>query len=59
MPWLAKGFLMLMKTRTGRKLFFAVSLGVLELARSERAHKIYAEAARDARVAARAIRRRQ
>jgi hypothetical protein len=57
MPVLAKGFLMLMKTRTGRKLFFAVSLGVLELARSEQAHKLYAKAAKDARRAARAARR--
>jgi hypothetical protein len=57
MPFLAKGFLMLMKTRTGRRLFFATSLGVIELARSERAHELYAKAARDARRAARAVRR--
>jgi hypothetical protein len=50
---------MLMKTRSGRKLFFAVSLGVLELARSERAHKLYAEAAKDARGVTRAVRRRR
>jgi hypothetical protein len=59
MPLLAKAFLMLMKTRSGRKLFFAVSLGVLELARSERAHKLYAEAAKDARGVTRAVRRRR
>lgn len=59
MPLLAKGFLMLMKTRSGRKLFFAVSLGVLELARSEQARKVYARTAQDARGAARLIRRRR
>jgi hypothetical protein len=49
MPLLAKGFLMLMKTRTGRKLFWAVSLGVLELARTEQARKLYGKAARTVR----------
>ncbi|HEY2311925.1 MAG TPA: hypothetical protein VGH46_12530 [Gaiellaceae bacterium] len=57
MPLLAKGFLILMKTRTGRKLLFATTLGALELARSEQAHKLYSKAARDARRAARAVRR--
>jgi hypothetical protein len=58
MPFLAKGFLVLMKTRTGRKLLFATTIGVLELALSEQAHKVYAKAADDARRAARAVRRR-
>lgn len=57
MPFLAKGLLMLMKTRTGRRLLFATTVGMLELARSEQAHKVYAKAARDTRRAARAIRR--
>ena len=48
---------MLMKTRTGRRLLFATTVGMLELARSEQAHKVYAKAARDTRRAARAIRR--
>jgi hypothetical protein len=58
MPLLAKGFLMLMKTKTGRKLLFATSIGALELARSEQAHKVYARTARETRRAARAVRRR-
>ena len=58
MPFLAKGFLMLMKTKTGRKLLFATTVGMLELARSEQAHKVYAKAARDSRRAARAVKRR-
>ena len=58
MPLLAKGFLVLMKTRTGRKLLFATTIGVLELVQSEQAHKVYARAARDSRRAARAVRRR-
>ncbi len=57
MPLLAKGFLMLMKTKTGRKLLFATTIGVLELARSEQAHKLYAKAAEESRRAARAVRR--
>ena len=48
---------MLMKTRTGRKLLFAATLGVLEVARSKQARKLYAKAAEDARRAARAVRR--
>jgi hypothetical protein len=58
MPWLAKGFLVLMKTRTGRRLFFATTLGVLELTRSEQARKLYATAAHDTREAVRALRSR-
>ncbi len=49
MPFLAKGFLMLMKTRTGRKLFWAVSLGVLELARTKQGRKLFGKAARTVR----------
>ena len=48
---------MLVKSRTGRRLLFATTVGVLELARSEQAHKLYAKAAEDARRAARAVRR--
>jgi hypothetical protein len=58
MPWLAKGFLVLVKTRTGRKLLFATTLGVLELTRSEPARKFYATAGQDIRRAVRAIRNR-
>ncbi len=57
MPLLAKGILMLMKTRTGRRVLVATTVGVLELARSEQAHKLYAKAAEESRRAARAVRR--
>jgi hypothetical protein len=58
MPFLAKAFLVLIKTRTGRKLLFATTLGVLELTRSEQARKLYATAAQDTRKAVRALRSR-
>lgn len=58
MPLLAKGFLILVKTRTGRKLLFATTLGVLELARSEQARKLAEKTTHDARRAARAVRAR-
>lgn len=58
MPWLVKLLLMLAKTRRGRKLIFATTLGVMELAQSEPARRLYARAANDARGAARAVRRR-
>jgi hypothetical protein len=52
MPWLVKGLLLALKSKRGRELLFAGALGAYELARSERAQKLYAkarEAARDPR----------
>ena len=62
MPWIVKGLLVLAKTRRGRELLFATTLGVMEIARSEPARKLYAKAGKSvnetARKAARATRRR-
>jgi biotin carboxylase len=44
MPWLVKALFILVKTRKGRELLFAVGLGAIELARHERARKLYAQA---------------
>jgi hypothetical protein len=44
MPWILKGLLLAMKSRRGRELLFAGALGAYELARSERAQKVYAKA---------------
>ncbi|MGZ4257149.1 MAG: hypothetical protein ACXVRE_05225 [Gaiellaceae bacterium] len=44
MPWLVKALFVLVKTRRGRELLFAVGLGAFELARHERARKLYAQA---------------
>jgi hypothetical protein len=44
MPWIVKGLFLLAKTRRGRELLFAAGLGVIELARGDRARKLYAKA---------------
>jgi hypothetical protein len=52
MVWLVKILLLTAKTRRGRELLFAAALGAYQVARSERAQKLYANAwsaARDPR----------
>jgi hypothetical protein len=49
MPWILKGLLLAMKSKRGRELLFAGALGAYELARSERAKKVYAKARKAAR----------
>jgi hypothetical protein len=44
MPWIVKGLFILVKTRRGRRLLFAVGLAAIELAQGERARKLYAKA---------------
>jgi hypothetical protein len=44
MPWIVKGLLLLAKSRRGRELLLAAGLGAIELARGERARKLYARA---------------
>ena len=44
MPWILKALLLLAKTRSGRKLVLAAGLGMIELAQSEQARKLYANA---------------
>lgn len=44
MPWIVKGLFILAKTRRGRELLFAAGLTAVELARGERARKLYAKA---------------
>ena len=44
MPWIVKALFLLAKTRSGRKLVVAAGLGVIELAQSEKARKLYANA---------------
>ena len=69
MPWIVKALFVLVKTRRGRRFLFSVGLTAVELARHERARKLYAQArarvtdpatretlARYARKAAKAIR---
>jgi hypothetical protein len=46
MVWILKGFLMLAKTRRGRRVLFGTALIVADLARHERAQKLYAKALR-------------
>jgi hypothetical protein len=41
MPWIVKALLLLAKTRRGRKLLLAAGLGAVELAKSDRARKLY------------------
>jgi hypothetical protein len=43
-PWLVKGLFVLAKTRTGRRLLFAVGVAAIEVARGDRAKKLYAKA---------------
>ena len=54
MPLILKGLLLAMKSRRGRELLFAGALGAFELARSDRARKLYAKAWSTARRASRA-----
>ncbi len=44
MPWIVKGLFVLAKTRKGRELLFAGGLAAIELARGNRARKLYAMA---------------
>jgi hypothetical protein len=44
MPWLVKGLLLMLKTKRGRELLFAVGIGAAEIARSDRARRLYAGA---------------
>ena len=44
MPWLVKGLFVLARTRKGRKLLLAAGLGLLDLAQSDQARKLYATA---------------
>jgi len=44
MPWLVKGLVVLARTRKGRKLLLAAGLGLLDLAQSDQARKLYATA---------------
>ena len=44
MPWLVKALLLLLKTKRGRKLVFAGGIGAAEIARGERARRLYARA---------------
>jgi hypothetical protein len=44
MPWLVKAFLLLLKTKRGRRLLLAGGAGAAEIARSERARRFYARA---------------
>ena len=44
MLWIVKGLLILAKTRRGRELLFAAGLTAIELARGDRARKLYAKA---------------
>ena len=44
MPWIVKALLILAKTRRGRRLLFAVGVAAIELARGERARKLYGKA---------------
>jgi hypothetical protein len=41
MPWIVKALLLLAKTRRGRKLLLAAGLGAVELAKGDRARKLY------------------
>lgn len=43
MPWILKALLVLVKTRKGREILFAVGLGAIELAQGERAQKLYSK----------------
>jgi hypothetical protein len=52
--WMLKALLVVAKSRRGRKLLVAGGLGAAELARSERARNLYAQA----RSATQGIRRR-
>jgi hypothetical protein len=44
MPWIVKGLVVLARTRKGRKLLLAAGLGLLDLAQSDQARRLYATA---------------
>jgi len=44
MPWVVKALLLALKTKRGRELLFAGGIGAIEIARSDRARKLYASA---------------
>jgi hypothetical protein len=44
MPWILKGLFVLIKTRRGRKLLFAVGVAAFELVQSDRARTLYGKA---------------
>lgn len=44
MPFVVKAFLLVLKTKRGRELLLAGSVGVFDLARSRRARELYARA---------------
>jgi len=44
MPWIVRGLVVLARTRKGRKLLLAAGLGLLDLAQSDQARKLYATA---------------
>jgi hypothetical protein len=44
MPWVVKGLVLALKSKRGRELLFAGALGAFELARSDRARKVYEKA---------------
>jgi hypothetical protein len=53
MPWIVKALFLLLKTRRGRRLLFAVGLAAFELVQSDRAKRLYAKARTTARLRAR------
>lgn len=44
MPWLVKALLLALKTKRGRELLFAGGIGAIEIARSNRARRLYTRA---------------
>lgn len=44
MPWIIRGLFVLAKTRRGRRLLLAAGLGAIDLAKSDRARKLYESA---------------
>ena len=56
MPWVAKALLLALKSRRGRELLFAGAVAAVELAQSERARELYAQAAGTVRKTAERIR---
>lgn len=44
MPFMVKALLILVKTRKGREILFAVGLTAIEIAQGDRARKLYAKA---------------
>jgi hypothetical protein len=44
MPWILRALFLLVRARRGRKLLLAAGLGLLDLAQSDQARKLYASA---------------